>query len=165
MNQLLPACLVPSLQRCRGPQTRGAGVIELTFALGIFTVLLGIVAPGLWNMRTRARQAEVKLNLRQIFTATKSHYARSQSHVCGDCGVTLSGRSHRYRYVLSFEHTLEESGNKADCQKPRDLPQAFQSASSFRALAIGNIDADGTCDVWSIDESNVLTHVLDDVAF
>jgi len=128
----------------------------------------------------RSRQAEVKSNLKALFTAEKAFFAEKDhySSNVGEIGFSPE-RGNRYRYLLvanpaSLEdrsglyivsHPTTDQGISEDTYKYPPLGNSITQSPcdgsfpwgvtdgnqpSFTAAAIGNIDGDDTLDVWTI---------------
>jgi hypothetical protein len=74
-----------------------------------------------------------------------------------------------HQYSLANPQTVRSSGrdSKTLAAIQKYLESGFDGPckdlkSGFVALAVGNIDSDDTLDVWSIDESKSVVHVVDD---
>ncbi len=139
---------------------RGFSLIELMIVVALIGILAAIAIPNFLSYQARAKQSEAKTNLVAIHTAEVAYFAEQNSY--GDTftkiGFAVTGSSPRYHYVLGSSTTGAVVGG---CTVPASDPP---SATGFTAFAVGNIDGDETCDVWSINQDKALVNVTNDVA-
>ncbi len=139
---------------------RGFSLIELMIVVALIGILAAIAIPNFLSYQARAKQSEAKTNLVAIHTAEVAYFAEQNSY--GDTfakiGFAVAGSSPLYHYVLGSSTTGAALGG---CTVPAADPV---SAKGFTAFAVGNIDGDTTCDVWSINQDKTLKNVTNDVA-
>lgn len=115
------------------------------------------VGPGVSSPR---RQAEVKMNLMDIFTKESGfHWDQGgYSDTFDKLGWAPAGQT-RYSYFLPGQVIPALHGG------PYQLPPDIQpevSDTGFTVIAAGNIDNDPTLDVWSINDRKLLTNLVND---
>ncbi len=147
-------------RRYRFHNQKGFSLTELMIVVAIIGILATIAIPNFLRYQARAKQTEAKSNLVAIHTSEISYFAENNGFIddFNAIGFGVSGSSQRYYYELGNANlgTLP-SGCTASTLD-------VVSASGFTAVAIGNIDGDATCDVWTIDDQKVLTNVVNDVS-
>ncbi len=138
-----------------------AGIATGSASLLLLVLIVLVALPDFWASNARTKQSEAKANLMAIHTAELSY-----SVDFGQYGKTFSElkwtpeKNSTYTYFLSPEESLQPASGG-----PYQLPaavSAFVRDDKFQAAAVGNIDRDATLDVWTINESKELTHVIDD---
>ena len=141
-------------------QQKGFSLTELMIVVAIIGILATIAIPNFLQYQAKAKQTEAKNNLVAIHTGEIAYFAENNGYIddFNAIGFGVSGSSQRYYYELGKANTgvlppgcTESSLDKVD-------------ATNFVAVAIGNIDGDATCDVWTIDQDKVLTNVTNDVS-
>ncbi len=139
---------------------RGFSLTELMIVVAIIGILATIAIPNFLRYQARAKQTEAKSNLVALHTAEIAYFAENNGYI-GDfnaIGFGVSGASQRYYYELGAANL----GSLPPGCTASTLDTV--SATGFTAVAIGNIDGDATCDVWTIDEKKVLRNVTNDVS-
>ena len=139
---------------------RGFSLTELMIVVAIIGILAAIAIPNFMRYQARAKQSEAKSNLVAIHTGEIAYFAENNKYVddFNAIGFGVTGASQRYYYEL---------GNSSLGTLPPGCTASTLdsvSGSGFTAVAIGNIDGDPTCDVWTIDEGKTLVNVTNDVS-
>ncbi len=139
---------------------RGFSLVELMIVVAIIGVLAAIAIPNFMRYQARAKQSEAKSNLVAIHTGQIAYFAEYYKYVddFNAIGFGVTGSSQRYYY---------EIGNSSLGTIPPGCTASTLDAvsqSGFTAVAIGNIDGDPTCDVWTINEGRNLVNVVNDVS-
>jgi len=139
---------------------RGFSLVELMIVVAIIGVLAAIAIPNFMRYQARAKQSEAKSNLVAIHTGQIAYFAENNKYIddFNAMGFGVTGSSQRYYY---------EIGNSSLGALPPGCTASTLDAvspSGFTAVAIGNIDGDPTCDVWTIDEGKTLVNVINDVS-
>ncbi|MFB3145601.1 MAG: type IV pilin protein [Nitrospirales bacterium] len=138
---------------------RGFSLVELMIVVAIIGVLAAIAIPQFSKLQAKAKQSEAKMNLVNIHTTEIAYFVEHNTYVddFDAIGFGLDGVSHYYY----------ELGNTSLGTLPPGCTASTLDAvsgSGFTAVAIGNIDGDSTCDVWTINESKMLVNVINDVS-
>jgi len=138
----------------------GFSLTELMIVVAIIGILAAIAIPKFMSFQARAKQSEAKANLVHIHTAEMAYFAEYNGYIddFNAVGFGVTGSSQRYYYELGKTH----SGTLPPGCTASTLDSV--SSSGFKAVAIGNIDGDPTCDVWTIDENKNLVNVTNDVS-
>jgi type IV pilus assembly protein PilA len=139
---------------------QGFSLTELMIVVAIIGILATIAIPNFLRYQARAKQTEAKSNLVAIHTGQIAYFAENNGYIddFNAIGFAVSGASQRYYYKLG---NATAGTLPAGCTVPA-LDNV--SPTGFTAVAIGNIDGDATCDVWTINEDKVLTNVVNDVS-
>lgn len=141
--------------------------------------LAAVAVRNFLNFNLKARQAEVRGNLKAVFNAQRAHFLEHDTYTQSfeELGF-MPARGNRYRYVLSASGELlipgaldggQHSNVGADQRNSpapdnaalfRGIPPALLSELGMKgecpascritAVAVANLDTDGTVDVWSV---------------
>ncbi len=143
----------------------GFSLIELMIVVVLIGILAAVAIPNFLAYQARAKQSEAKINLAAIYTAQAIYFAEQNVYgeTFGQIGFALAGTSEtstaRYRYILGSDAIGAELDG---CSLPADATTT--PSAGFTAFAVGNIDGDVTCDVWSIDQDKNLENSTNDVS-
>ncbi len=141
-------------------QQKGFSLTELMIVVAIIGILATIAIPSFMSYQAKTKQVEAKNNLVAIHTGEIAYFAENNSYIddFNAIGFGITGATQRYYYKLG----------KASLGTPppgcTETGLDKVSATEFVAVAIGNIDGDSTCDVWTIDQDKVLKNVVNDVS-
>jgi len=156
--------------RMKGQQ--GFTLIELMIVVAIIGILAAIAIPNFLTYQAKARQSEAKVGLGGIFTTATSYFAENNtfSATSAQLGYVPAGTT---RYDFYYAGTAAANkiqapagGAGVPCSvAPTAVPvPSSATTGGFTAGAIGNIDADVTCDEWEINDVRALTNGRNDVA-
>jgi type IV pilus assembly protein PilA len=138
---------------------KGFTLIELMIVVAIIGILAAIAIPNFLKFQARARQSEAKVNLKGFFTSAKSYFAEYGAYQCGTCGFSPEAKN-RYAYSFDTSATIPAQDT---LNNTCTATGGQQQPAAFTAFASGNIDADDTCDKWSINDVNDLQNPVNDV--
>jgi type IV pilus assembly protein PilA len=146
--------------------------LPLAIVGGIILVLAAISIPNFLSFCARAKQSEAKQNLGAIYSAYQQYhsdhhtYPSSPSIQIGSTTVNcfaIAGWEPkgqiRYNYNCMNTEAFSPAFNDSPC--PGDYSHADKD--SFTIASCGNVDADTTVDVWTINDRKKLKNVVDDV--
>ncbi len=169
-----------------GPQkSKSSTVLLVVLAVGGLSAiccigtLAAIAVPNFIKFGARAKQAEVRSNLKALFTAERAHFMEHDAYTESFEELNfIPERGNRYRYVLSTSGELlvpgapdggQHSSVGADQRNSpapdnaalfRGIPASLLSELGLKgdcpascritAVAVANLDADATVDVWSV---------------
>ncbi|RMH06731.1 MAG: prepilin-type N-terminal cleavage/methylation domain-containing protein [Nitrospirae bacterium] len=138
----------------------GFSLTELMIVVAIIGILALVAIPNFMRYQARAKQTEAKTNLVAIHTGEIAYFAENNTYIddFNAIGFAVTGSSQRYYYELG----KAKSGKLPPGCTASTLDQV--SPTGFTAVAIGNIDGDPTCDVWTINEQKTLVNVINDVS-
>lgn len=143
--------------------------IGLLIALLAFLVLSYQACKDLRTFGERSRQAEAKANLKKVF-ALQEDYKKSHGRYAQtfkDLGFTPVGER-RYTYILGDDVLRADIPGAYSFKGPADLSAiisraAPDPATGFLCIAVANLDADTTLDLWTIDEQRQIRNVVNDL--
>ena len=139
---------------------KGFSLTELMIVVAIIGILATIAIPSFMSYQAKTKQVEAKNNLVAIHTGEVAYFAENNGYIddFNAIGFGITGSTQRYYYELgkASAGTLPPGCTASALDKVSD--------STFVAVAIGNIDGDSTCDVWTIDQDKVLKNVTNDVS-
>jgi len=139
---------------------QGFSLTELMIVVAIIGILATIAIPNFLRYQAKAKQTEAKNNLVAIHTGEIAYFAENNGYIddFNAIGFAVSGASQRYYYKIG----KAGSGVLPPGCTASNLDAV--SATAFTAVAIGNIDGDATCDIWTINDQKVLINVTNDVS-
>ncbi len=144
---------------------RKGGITILEMAIVLVVAASVVVIASRWFMVTqaRAKQSEAKQILRQIYVEEQAYHRNHGTYWAGKkTGIGLDGDQDTIwadqKNPDGFSGIKVKLGASAIYNY-----EISADVDGFRAVASANIDDDDTQDVWSIDQSGVLVHDLDDI--
>ena len=174
--------------------SKGFTLLELMVVIAIISILSALAVPSFLQLEARAKQAEVKTNLRALYTTEKAYYQEQNtySQYVGQIGFAIE-RSNRYQYNLNGTGSVNSDNRTGTANYtaltadaimidtfrfPSSYLEAPMSAfkcgqnpnvvtggfGSFLGGAQGNIDGDYTTDQWSISSLGRVTAGCDAAA-
>ncbi|MFO8057118.1 MAG: hypothetical protein R6V10_07490 [bacterium] len=138
-------------------------------------IILGVLAIPMFNKffsdkqkpvdkeKTAQEQPESLQILEALHAAQSEYFAEHGTYSAsfGDLGWKPEGDS---VYALFLPEDSVQPEDSGSVQLPGGL-KAFASETGFTAIAAGNIDDDPVLDVWWINDSKGVRHVVDDSSF
>jgi len=163
----------------------GFTLIEFMIVTAISGILVTIAIPRLMGFRSKAMQAEAKSNMGSIFKAQKAVVGELESYTDSLRALKWEPEGELH-YIIGFAsdnapratgiNDTAELAAVADISTrfmvhrfglpltEGDLPgTAVVSKEAFTIGAAGNVDGDPALDLWTLDDSNNLVAVNDDV--
>src|SRR5919108_6121202 len=88
--------------------TKGYTLLEMTVTLAIIAILAAVSIPNLITLQARAKQSEVKSNLKSAYVAEKAFFQEKDrySSFVSDIGFAPE-RNNRYAYFFDTTVTLD----------------------------------------------------------
>jgi prepilin-type N-terminal cleavage/methylation domain-containing protein len=134
---------------------KGFTLIELTVVVIIIGVLAAIAIPRFMRSSTRTKQGEAQLILKQIYTMQRVYRQQNDAYFPGD-GSTVVVQPGSFVAPLDVEIT----------PSARYSYSISGDAHGFSAIAGSKaptgLDDDPALDVWSIDQTGIVTCISDD---
>jgi len=146
----------------------GFTLIELMIVVAIIGILSAIAIPDFLRFSAKAKQAEAKMNLGEIFVAQTAYFTEAgiyagKTNASGKDAFSQIGWEPKTREVMRYTYILDEAVFSAP-SPPGSLPASIPSTSTgFTAIAAGNIDNDPDLDVWTINNNRALRNTTSDV--
>jgi len=135
--------------------------VLLFVGIAIVGILAAIAIPDFLKFQAKARQAEAKTSLQEIFTAQAAHFGENNHYGETFEQIGWAPAVHgNYAYYLGDDVIPTAAG--VTYHLPAHV-QSFVEAESFLAVAVGNVDNDDSLDVWTIDDSRELKNVHNDM--
>jgi type IV pilus assembly protein PilA len=142
-------------------KNEGFTLIELMIVVAIIAILAAIAIPNFLKFVGKTRRAEVKYNLEAIYKAEISSYGEYNVFDNNFAGIRWKPAGTIYYYTFSAGAGTEGLSIAANPKPAAAVP--FANDNSFAAYGWGNIDSDGTIDVWHIDDQKNLVNDVDDL--
>jgi type IV pilus assembly protein PilA len=139
-------------------KNKGFTLIELMIVVAIIGIIAAIAIPNYMGFVSKTRRSEAKYNLEGIYKAEVAWFGENDSFSNSFAVIRWrpEGRSY-YSYSV---------GNEIYGKNPPDALGGYTPAAnsqSFSAYSWGNIDSDGTVDVWHIDNMKNILNDVDDM--
>lgn len=142
-------------------------LIQLLIVVVVMLILAAIAIPDFLKFCGKAKASEAKTNLGAIFTSQVAYFGengRYAGHQGGKKCFELLGWAPEGQTSYSYYCDTDAIPNTREfikCPAPDAQPV---KQDSFIIYAVGNIDADSVCDVWTIDEKKQLRNRVNDLA-
>jgi type IV pilus assembly protein PilE len=121
---------------------------EVLVVLIIIGILILLALPNLMPLITKAKSTEAKIQLQHLYTLEKNFFYEHSKY-----SKDLS--------ELAFEQQkLSTDGGQANYRI--DIIEATPNSFRARATAVVDFDADGTFNVWEIDQNKNLIEITGD---
>ena len=113
-------------------------------------------------------KAEAQKNLNSIYEAQQAYFKKEGKYANGENCFDLFKLAPNYTqytyYCGSDKLPCEGFGKRRPClDNCPEPPIQNITDDSFTILAIGNIDGDSVCDVWSINDAKELINITSDL--
>jgi len=152
----------------------GFTLIELMLVILIIGLVSAIAIPTYMGFQSRSRQAEAKANLGGIFICEQASYTEHETYSedLKAVGFALAGEAKHYGFSVSNAFSSVSSGVWIGHYGKNGPPsgstffvkrEPYANNTSFRAIAVGNVDKDATLDSWSIDNRGTLANEDNDI--
>lgn len=155
---------------------RGFTLIELMIVVAIIAFLAIVSVPSFMKFLAKAKRAEAYMNLSSIYAAQKAYWAEHGKYsdaLSGDGGVGWKpegynggGKGEKFYYTYGFGSGSEGRNyftGKLQASATH-LSAAKADANSFVAVAVADIDGDGSMDVLTVDQNNNIQIIQDDLS-
>ena len=164
---------------------KGFSLIELMIVVAIIGILAAIAIPNFQKYQAKSRQSEAKGILSGIYTAEKAFYAEWVAY-SGDFGHIGFSPEGDLRYTSGFSaqgfvvppnysgptatgdlNSFAHCTNQGTCTNVQTAADttgfSAPTATTFTAIANGDIDGDATVDQWQINQIKALRMNIDDI--
>jgi type IV pilus assembly protein PilA len=145
---------------------QGFTLIELMIVVAIIGILAAIAIPNFLAYQARAKQSEAKTNLGGIYTSQVGYFGEYNTYTDNfdTLGYQVAGTSGRYnfRVTAGAGGAPQNRGVALPAGCAHDASVAF-TVTGFTAGAVGNVDNDPTCDVWTMNDLKTLFNNINDV--
>ena len=142
-------------------KNEGFTLIELMIVVAIIAILAAIAIPNFLKFISKTRRAEVKYNLEAIYKAEISWYG--EYNIFDNSFNMIRWRPAGMIYYYTFSAGTGTEGLSLAVNPMPATAVPFANDNGFSAYGWGNIDSDGTIDVWHIDDQKNLVNDVDDL--
>ena len=129
--------------------------------VSIIAILAAIAIPNFLKFTSKTRRAEAKYNLEAIYKAEISWYGEYNIFDNNFNVIRWKPAGKIYYYTFSAGAGTEGLPVSTNPMPASAVP--FANDNAFAAYAWGNIDNDGTVDVWHIDDRRNMVNDEDDL--
>jgi len=142
---------------------KGCGLIGFIIIVLAVLVLAAVAIPDFLKFQAKAKSREVKTNLGAIFTTHVSYFGEYIPYDVPDSCYKILAWDLNERNTHVYHCGPDEINNivaDTTCQTPQLY---LLTENSFTIVAVGNIDDDPECDVWTVNDAKELVNVVNDV--
>ncbi len=154
-------------------KSNGYSMIELMIVLAIVVFFATISVPKYFGYYSKAKQAEVALNLASLHTAQQAYFAEHGTYstvLFGENGIGWKpqgykggGKQENFYYTYGFNCPGAQEGvhyftGKLEASKD-DLGECYAGKDNFVAKAAGDIVGKGKIDLWQIDADRRMENI------
>jgi len=146
-------------------------LIELMIVVAIIVFLATMALPRYSSYFTKARQAEVAVNLAALHTAEQAYWAECGTYnkiLWGNNGIGWKpegykggGKDEQFYYTYGFFFPGAQEGKHYFTGKlglpAQYMTDTYANKEKFKACALGGTEKD--VDAWSIDESRRISNI------
>jgi len=147
---------------------QGFTLIELMIVVAIIAFLAMVSVPTFSRFLSKAKRAEVYMNLSAIYTAEKAYWAEHGTYsdvLFGPGGIGWKPEGQFY-YTYGFGHGTEGKNyfvGKLGTSSS-NLSAAQADKNSFIVVAAGDLNGNGKPDIITVDQNNNIRIVQDGLA-
>lgn len=139
---------------------KGFTLIELMIVVAIIGILAAIAIPNFLKYQAKAKQTEVKANLRGVFTVETSYFSENNMYASEFTSLSWEPVG-PFKYAYNMGGTT--LGLNLDIAQAENNATPAAGASTFTAVGWGNIDSDTAYDTWQITNFSPMENVNNDV--
>jgi type IV pilus assembly protein PilA len=152
------------VQKLRGQ--KGFTLIELMIVVAIIGILAAIAIPNFLAYQARSKQSEAKTNLGGIYTSEIGYFGEYNdfNSAFATIGYQVAGTTARYNYSLGGPAWVGAAmGSTCSAWGGAGVTLQAAGVPGFTAAAVGNVDTDPLCDVWTMNDNKTLLNAVPDV--
>jgi type IV pilus assembly protein PilE len=146
VSKLIP--LHPKEMKRKKGKLKAFSLAELVFVLGIIAILYMLVMPNQSGVVAQARSIEAKSNLNQVYALEKNYF------------FMYSKYSNSLSDINFEQNRLVTEGGQANYRIT--ILEASNASFVAQAEAVTDFDADGTFNVWTINQDKELIETVKD---
>ena len=151
------------IHRKSGKKSKGFTLIELMIVVAIIGILAAIAIPNFLRFQAKSKQSEAKTNLGAIGTTAEAYRAEYDTYAAtsNQLGWAPQGTTrYEYWYTANDPAGVQSSwaaslGTCSGCTScgTSNTGGLAAGTNTFLAGAVGQIDADPTCDEWGYNQN------------